>query len=279
MSVLMAILLGIVQGVTEFLPVSSSGHLSILQNLFKLQYSEADNLLFDVLLHMGTLVAVILVYRRDLGAIVHETSDFLTGRGDAGRDDFGRLAPPVRLLILIVVATLPLVFLVPFQSRFEVLYGKLWFIGLALLVTGGLLYAADHLIPGRKTEKSSRLADAFVVGLAQAIAVIPGLSRSGTTIAVGLARGYRRSFAVRFSFLMSLPAVIGSFLLTLYKALRAGINWKLVPVYLVGMVVAGVTGYFSIRLVKKLMDNNKFGKFAYYCWAVGLFALIASIFV
>ena len=118
-----------------------------------------------------------------------------------------------------------------------------------------------------------------MVGLAQAIAVIPGLSRSGTTIAVGLARGYRRSFAVRFSFLMSLPAVIGSFLLTLYKALRAGINWKLVPVYLVGMVVAGVTGYFSIRLVKKLMDNNKFGKFAYYCWAVGLLALIASIFV
>ena len=279
MSVFMAILLGIVQGVTEFLPVSSSGHLSILQNLFKLQYSEADHLFFDVLLHVGTLIAVIVTYRKDISDMFRQTSDFITGRGDGGKDDFGRLSPSVRLLILIIIGTVPLLFVVPFHSRLEVLYGKLWFIGLALLVTGGLLYAADRLIVGRKSEKTSRVADAFVVGLAQAIAVIPGLSRSGTTIAVGLSRGYKRSFAVRFSFLLSLPAVLGSLLVTFFDAVRAGINWKLIPVYLIGMAVAAVTGYFAIRLVKKLVDSNKFGKFAYYCWAIGAVALVVSIFI
>jgi undecaprenyl-diphosphatase len=279
MSVFMAILLGIIQGVTEFLPVSSSGHLSLLQNLFQLQYNEADNLLFDVLLHVGTLAAVIFTYRKDLAIMFRQTSDFVTGRGDGGRDDFGRLSPSVRLLILIIAGTLPLLFVVPFYSRLEVLFGKLWFVGFALLITGGLLYASDKLVVGRKNEKTSRVADVLVVGLAQAIAVIPGLSRSGTTIAVGLARGFKRSFAVRFSFLLSLPAVIGALILSLFDAIRAGVHWELLPIYLIGMVFAAVTGFFAIKLVKKLVDSNRFGKFAYYCWAIGAIALVASIFI
>ena len=208
-----------------------------------------------------------------------QTADFVTGRGDGGRDDFGRLSPSVRLLILIVAGTLPLLFVVPFYSKLDLLINKLWFIGLALLVTGGLLYAADRLIPGRKNEKTARVVDVLVVGLAQAIAVIPGLSRSGTTIAVGLARGFKRSFAVRFSFLLSLPAVIGALLLSLVDAIRSGVNWQLLPVYLLGMGVAAVTGFFAIRLVKKLVDSNRFGKFAYYCWGMGILALVASIFI
>ena len=114
------------------------------------------------------------------------------------------------------------------------------------------------------------------MGVAQAIAVVPGLSRSGTTIAAGLLRGYRRDFAVRYSFLLSIPAVLGANIISLKDALAAGIDGKMLPAYLVGVAVAAVSGYFAIRLVNLLSDKGKFGSFAYYCWGVGLLALVLS---
>jgi undecaprenyl-diphosphatase len=118
--------------------------------------------------------------------------------------------------------------------------------------------------------------DALLVGCAQALAVVPGLSRSGSTIAAGMTRGFSRSFAVRFSFLLSLPAVLGANLLSLLDAAKEGVDPQLIPVYLVGMVVAMASGYFAIGLVRLLADKGKFGKFSYYCWAVGALALIAN---
>lgn len=278
MSIFMAMLLGIVQGITEFLPVSSSGHLSILQNLLKIGEDAGGHLFFDVLLHLGTLGAICVVYRKDLRAIITDTVGML--RGGQG-DDFsgeGPVRPSVRLLIMIIVGTLPLFLALPFKNKLELLYYKTWFIGCVLVVTGALLYVTDrYVVSGRKNEKTMTVKDALIIGFAQMIALIPGLSRSGTTISVGQARGLDRDFSVRFSLLLSLPAVIGSTIITLLSALKAGIVWASVPAYLVGLVFAGVVGYFAIGFLRRMMAKGKFGRFAYYCVGLGILVIILSL--
>lgn len=280
MSIFMAAFLGLVQGITEFLPISSSGHLSIFQNLFSLEYDAGEHLLFDVLLHLGTLAAVFVFYWKDIRAMAVDTVSFVSGKGAEGGED-GRLKPSVRLLFLIAVATVPLVVVLPFHSAVEGLMGNTAFIAFALIVTGTLLYVSGKLAEGRRNEKTASLADALVVGAAQAVAVIPGLSRSGTTITVGLSRGFKREFAVRFSFLLSIPAILGSTLVTLIKAIvQGGIQWANLPAYIIGMIVAGVVGYFALVLIKKLiLSGDSFSKFAYYCWGAGALALILSLFI
>lgn len=278
MTILKAIFLGLIQGISEFLPISSSGHLSIFQNLFSFDYAEEEHLLFDVLLHVGTLAAVCVFYWKDIRSMAKDTVAFVTG-SDSGEE--GRFKPTVRLLFLIAVATLPLVLVLPFQNAVESLGGNTPFISFALIATGVLLYISGKLTEGRGNEKTATVLDAVAVGAAQAIAVIPGLSRSGTTITVGLSRGFKREFAVRFSFLMSIPAVLGSALVTLIKAIaQGGIQWTSVPAYIIGMIVAGVVGYFALVLIKKLiLSGDTFAKFAYYCWGVGVLSLILSLFL
>jgi undecaprenyl-diphosphatase len=179
---------------------------------------------------------------------------------------------------MIVVATVPLFVIVPFNDAIEQLNAMPWFIGLALIVTGTLLYIADRMPKGTKTEKNMTLVDALVIGLAQAVATLPGLSRSGTTITAGMSRGLNREFAVRFSFLMSLLSVLGAVVLKVISALGEPVDGSLIPAYLIGMVVAGVTGYLSIRLLQKLVvDKGRFGGFAYYCWGVGALSVILSL--
>ena len=277
MSIFTAILLGIVQGIAEFLPISSSGHLSILQNLLKLSYSEEGHLLFDVLLHVGTLVAIFVYYRKDIKKIIEECGSFARGETNELVTG-GRVTGGVRMVFLIIIATLPLFVAVPFNGKIEQLYYKTGFIGFALIMTGTLLFVGDRFIAaGKKNEKTMTVADALIIGVAQAIALIPGISRSGSTITVGMARGLNRDFAVRFSLLMSIPAIIGSTILSIFKALRAGITWGLVPKYLLGAVIAAVIGYFAIKLIHKLMRSGKFGKFSYYCWALGFITIILSL--
>ena len=140
-----------------------------------------------------------------------------------------------------------------------------------------MLFFSDRVKKGRKTEKTATMKDALIVGLGQAIATCPGISRSGTTITVGCFVGYERSFAVRFSFLMSIPAILGANILSLKDALEAGIIWGDVPVYLVGVAVAALSGYACIRLLKMIAAKGKFGAFAYYCWAVGALTLVMTV--
>lgn len=278
MSILKAVFLGLIQGISEFLPISSSGHLSIFQNLFSLDYAEEENLLFEVMLHVGTLAAVFVFYWKDIRSIVADSVSFVTGGGsDSGEE--GRFKPSVRLLFLIIVATLPLVLVLPFQSAVERLAANTPFIAFTLIVTGVLLYVSGKLTEGRRNEKTASIMDALAVGAAQAVAVIPGLSRSGSTITVGLSRGFKREFAVKFFFLLSIPAVLGSALVTLIKAfVQGGIDWASVPAYIIGMIVAGVVGYFALVLIKKLiLSGDSFSKFAYYCWGAGVLALIVSL--
>lgn len=277
MNFLTSAILGLVQGVAEFLPISSSGHLSLLQNFFGLETAEGSNLFFDVLLHLGTLIAVFIVYWEDIRGMVVE---FFTMCGElAGKRSSRPTAQAMtlrRLILLIIVGTLPLFLVLPIKDKVEGLYGNTWFIGCALLATGCLLFLSDRMARGKKDARTATLVDVLLVGCAQGVATVPGLSRSGTTIAVGMLLGFDRNFAVRYSFLMSLPAVLGANILSLVDAVQTGIDWSLMPVYIVGVCVAAMSGYFAIGLVKTLTDQGKFGKFAYYCWGVGALALVLS---
>lgn len=271
MEYLSAAFMGLLQGVTEFLPVSSSGHLSLFQNFFN---GQAPDALFNVLLHFATLLAVFVYYWHDIADMIAE---FFRGAVALVRRDGSETAPPARRLVLMVIlATLPLVVVLPFKSKVEALGASTLFIGCALLVTGLLLFACDRLRPGRKNERTMTVTDALLIGCAQALAVVPGLSRSGTTISAGTARGLDRTFAVRFSFLMSLPAVLGATLLEVIDAAKTGVDPALIPKYILGMAVAAVSGYFAIRLVNLLAKKGRFGAFAYYCWAVGIVTIIAT---
>ncbi|MBR6114382.1 MAG: undecaprenyl-diphosphate phosphatase [Oscillospiraceae bacterium] len=277
MSFITAVFLGLVQGVTEFRPVSSSGHLAVLQNIFHLQTAEQGHLFFDVLLHLGTVAAVVTSYWKDIRYIVADTAAFVRE---------ARTAPPQqrtehpggRFLLMLFFGTLPLFLILPFHSRLEQLYYNTRFIGIAFILTGCILFMSDKMPPGRRNERTMHVTDAILIGLAQAIATIPGISRSGSTITAGLATGQSRPYAAKYSLLLSVPAVLGANLLSLIDALRGNVDWSNLPAYLCGTLAAFVSGYFCIQLLRRLLNTGRFGKFSYYLWGVGLFALIASLF-
>lgn len=277
MDYLMSVFMGLIQGVAEFLPISSSGHLALFQAFFGMENVEANHMLFTVLLHFGTFLSVCIVYWRDIVEMIREF--FLGIASLFNRKSGQKAAPPParRLVMLIIVATLPLFVMVFLKDYIAVLFQSSIMVSIALLATGFALFFSDRLAKGHKTAKNATVADALLIGVGQAIAVIPGLSRSGTTISMGMMRGFDRNFAVRFSFLLSLPAVLGANILELKDAMAVGLDLSVLPVYLVGVVTAAVVGYFAIRLVKSLADKGKFGKFAYYCWAIGGISLIAGI--
>ena len=271
MSLIHSILLGLIQGVAEFLPISSSGHLAIVEQLLGMEGASEIPGFFDVLLHLGTLIAVFVAYWPEIRDMILE---FFRGIGDLVHGTIPTPVPPARrMILLVIVGTLPLFVILPFKDWIEGLSSNLYVVGGALLVTGCLLFASDRVRKGRKNERSARLTDTLLVGAAQALATCPGLSRSGTTIAAGSFLGFERKFAVRYSFIMSIPAVLGANILSLKDALGGDVVWKDVPVYLVGVAVAAVVGYACIRLLKMIADKGKFGAFAYYCWAVGLLTM------
>ncbi|MBR6812036.1 MAG: undecaprenyl-diphosphate phosphatase [Oscillospiraceae bacterium] len=276
MSYLTAVFLGFIQGLTEFLPVSSSGHLSLIQNLFIGGDVEHEHMFFDVLLHLATLAAVFVVYRKDIIELIRE---FFLGIGAAvKRQGPVKNAPPMRRFVwMIIIACLPLALVPLYQDFVEGLYYNTLFIGFALLATGALLVVCDKVGKGRKNEANAKYSDALIVGLSQAVAVVPGLSRSGTTIAVGSFVGFERSFAVKFSFILSMPAVLGANILSLVDALSTGFDHSLMGVYAAGMVSAFVFGLLAMWLLKFIVKKGKFGAFSWYCFAAGAAAIIYTI--
>ena len=275
MSYLNAIILGLVQGIAEFLPISSSGHLSIAQNLFGLSTEGTNDMLFDVLLHLGTLMAVFVAYWTEIREMIVE---FFNMVGDVAKGKKQKTVPPARRLIaMILIGTLPLFAILPIKDFVGGLSQNTYFIGGALLVTGFLLVACDRVRKGKKNEGTATMKDAILVGIGQAIATCPGISRSGMTITMGCFCGFERKFAVRFAFLLSIPAVVGANILEIADALGNGINPALLPMYGVGVVVAAVSGYLCIRLLKMIAEKGKFGAFAYYCWAMGVVTIVLSV--
>jgi undecaprenyl-diphosphatase len=274
MTLLSSVLLGLIQGIAEFLPISSSGHLAIAENLLNMSGASEVPEFFDVLLHLGTLMAVFVAYWSDIRDMVVE---FFLGARDLARHSTPVPVPPARrMILLIIVGTLPLFAILPIKDLVEGLADNMYFVGGALIVTGILLFVSDRVRKGRKTEKSATLLDVLLVGVAQALATCPGISRSGTTITAGCLLGFDRKFAVRYSFLMSIPAILGANILSIKDALET-VVWAEVPVYLAGVLVSAVVGYACIRLLKMIAEKGKFGFFAYYCWAVGILTIVLNI--
>ena len=165
----------------------------------------------------------------------------------------------------------------PVKDAVQGLSNSMAFIGAALIVTGVLLFVSDRVKKGRKNERTATWLDVLIVGIGQAIATMPGISRSGMTITTGCCVGFERKFAVRFSFLLSIPAVLGANILSLADAAKTGINWAEVPMYLCGVAAALVSGYLAIFALNRIAQRGKFGGFCYYCWGAGLLTLILSL--
>ena len=265
-----AVALGVVQGLTEFLPVSSSGHLVLGSHL--LQFAE-PSLLFDIVLHVGTLLPVVWLYRADLW-------DMLRGLGGvvaparAWREERG-----FRLLACVAIGTLPTAVMgAGLNDLFERLFSSPTVVGVTFLITGGILMASRLACQPTTGDEpgDSHLgltpSRALLVGLAQGLAITPGISRSGSTITASLLLGVERNMAARFSFLLSIPAILGAVALHLSKA-QLGQSMVLLWTYLGGALAAAVSGYFALRWLVRLVRRGSFHRFAYYLWPLGLTVL------
>lgn len=272
MTIWNAVLLGLVQGIAEIFPISGSGHLTLVNNLFKLSDVTQGHMLFVALLRLSTLIAICIVYWPELCAMYYELLSLANLGPYAGQEREHYTA--ARVFFMLLIATLPLFLILPVNERLQQLGKRNVFIGVMLLLSGAVLYTADKMTPRKKTAGSMTILDALLIGLCQCVAAIPGLSRSGTTITAGIATGLKREFAVHFSLLLSLPSLFGASILAFADAFSQGVDWSSVPAYLVGTAVALAAGIGAIHLLRSITARGKFGGFAYYCWVVGVLTII-----
>ena len=285
MSLIQSILMGLIQGLTEFLPVSSSGHLALFKILFKVNTD--TGMLFDVLLHVGTLAAIVAVYWRDVYKLVREfimiiidlIYNFIAWikefRGTKVK--FRRIVRNRyrRFVVLVVIATIPTAIIGYIGRDFVAAAETILFIpGLCLIITAVVLFLSDRIGDGRKGPGQVSYTNAFIVGIVQGIATLPGISRSGSTIAASVFLGFRRTFAVKFSFIMSIPAILGALLLELHGASEVDITGAMMRNYVIGMIVSAVVGYIAIKLMLAIVRQRKFTYFSIYCLIIGVISLI-----
>lgn len=269
-----AVILGVVQGLTEFLPVSSSGHLVLFQHLFGLMEPE---LLFDICVHVGTLVAVLAVFRRDILELLKTLVRVpVLIRTSGGVRSLFNSHADFRLMVMILLGCIPTVLLgVIFAKVAERLFGTVWLVGVALLITGTFLWFTQRSKTTGHSIKEMRLKDAFMIGLVQGLAIIPGISRSGATISAALYLGVDREFAGRFSFLMAIPAILGALILGLdSEAFQTTLP---VDKILIGSLVSAAVGYAALVILLKMVRKGQLHRFAPYCWIVGGVALAISV--
>ncbi len=285
MSITGAILMGILQGLTEFLPVSSSGHLAIFQNMFSIGKGVEDLFLFDILLHIGTLFAVFVAFYKDIIKLIKEgfgiVIDFI--RNVFGMP-FGRKWKKVirtgyrKFVMLVIVSTIPTGIIgVLIKGLVKECSETLIMPGIFLIITSAILFIAEMAEEGDKTPKDATYANAAIIGVSQGIATLPGISRSGTTITMGLLCGFEKRFAVKYSFIMSIPAVMGAAVLEVKDAVEAGSTFE--PSYIVGMIVAAITGYFAIRVMLNVVKNKRYLFFSAYCLLIGIIAIAGSFII
>ena len=246
-----SIFLGIIQGLTEFLPVSSSGHLTIFQHFLGMQEA---GITFDILLHAATLVSVIICYRKDIWELLKH--------------------PFQKYVLMIIVACIPAgiagVFFDDFVSS---LFDSVWVPAFALLITATILFIADRQ-RGTKTGAEITARMALFIGLFQMIALVPGISRSGSTIFAALLCGVKRTEAAKFSFIMSIPVILGAFLLEVKDVVATTGGFYIAPAYIGGAIAAMISGILALKLVVKLLNNGKFRYFAIYCTAFAVVTII-----
>ncbi len=267
MTILQAIILGILQGVAEFLPISSSGHLVLFPWLLGW---DAPGLTFDTTVHLGTLVAVVIYFWHDIWRIVRGV---LVTLRDRNFDD-----PDGKLGWLLVVGAIPAALAgVLLNDLFESLFSAPLYVAIFLLITGAILFFSEKVAQRTRDLPAIGWKDSILIGIAQAFAIAPGISRSGSTIAAGLALGIKREAAARFSFLLALPVIFGAGMLQLKHALDAGINSSEITLLAAGFIAAAVSGYAAIYYFLAYLRRRNLYPFVWYVWAFGLFALVMAL--
>jgi undecaprenyl-diphosphatase len=270
-----AIILGIVQGLTEFLPVSSSGHLVILQQLFGLKEAE---LFFDVCLHLGTLLAVMVVFRKEIKNIIAALMRLVsaTGTPETILQKIESDAD-LKMALLLVIGSIPTAVLgFLFRSIADRMFASAFIVGLMLMVTGLLLWLTRRSTSRNTPCGADRLtpANAFIIGIVQGLAIIPGISRSGSTISIGLLLGIQRETAARYSFLLSIPAIIGAALLSLKEGFSR--PDPAIGAAVLGAVASAVVGYGALISLLHVVKKGRLYFFAPYCWLAGILAIAFS---
>lgn len=285
MSLLQAIIMGIIQGATEFLPVSSSGHLALFKILFHVNTD--TGLMFDVMLHLGTLIAIFAVYYKDIIRMIVEAFKIIRDvfinivrffRNKFGKEENEYLKIVTngyrKFVLLVIVSTIPTGIIGLVASDFVEMASEILLIpGICLIITSILLFISDRIQSGNKGPKNVSYTNGFIIGICQGIATLPGLSRSGTTIAACLISGFDRRFAVKYSFIMSIPAVLGAAILELKDISTAAISGTEILYYVIGMAVAAVVGYICIKTMLVIVRNKKFTIFSIYCLIIGALSI------
>ena len=284
MELIKAIILGLIQGLAEFLPISSSGHLAIFKHV--LDFDTDTGLLFDVLLHLGTLAAVFVAFRKDIFELMKEGLSII---GQFFKSVYLCLfkkekwqpvvtTPYRRFVMMVIISTIPTGILgILFSDLIDAASATLIVPGILLLINGVQLLISDRLADGTLNEETASYGKAAIVGVAQGLATFPGISRSGTTITASVACGFSREFAVKYSFIMSIPAILGALVLELLDFSPEMLSASEWINYLVGTVISGLVGYVCIKTMLVVVRGKKFKYFAYYCFAMGAFAVIFSL--
>ena len=272
MDIIQAIIIGLVQGLTEFLPVSSSAHLIFIQHFLGVT---EPSLAFDVLLHLGTVVAVVGYFWRDILQMIiaffSSLVDLFKGRfiSEIKKDQYKKLT------WYVIIATIPVGIIgYLFNSTIESLFTGISIPAFFLLITGCILYFSQRMNSGEINLKNMSWKETIIVGCGQACALLPGLSRSGTTIATGLFLGLDKEFAAKFSFILSIPAILGAAVYQLKDVSGGSVE---LTAWIAGFLVAVISGYFAIKFLLKLIQERSLDVFAYYCWIVGAIILVGSL--
>ena len=259
-----ALILGMIQGLTEFLPVSSSGHLVLFSNLLNF---EVSGISFDIFVHLGTLVSVLIVFRKELSKmIIAPFAVWLQKSDDPELKEF------LNWDIYVVVATIPAVIVgLFFKDAIENAFTSVLFVFFMLLVTGLLMFLTQFL---KNQDKPFGYTNSFFIGIAQAFAILPGISRSGSTIFTGTALGIDRVKAAKFSFIMSIPAILGAAVLQLKDVLETPPSSMEFFTFLAGGLMSAITGYMAIIWLIKIVQRGRLQWFGYYCFTIGTFGII-----
>jgi len=253
------ILLGIIQGLTEFFPISSSGHLVLFQNLFGLKEPQ---IFVDIMLHIGTLFSLLLFLRKKIYSLAASLICFIKSPKKYTAN------PDVKWLLYLFIASIPTALIgYLFSDFFESLFASVLTVGIALLVTGAFLFITKYFYPRGRPQKIH----ALLIGILQGLAIVPGFSRSGFTIGGGLICGWKRKEAAEFSFLLSIPAILGASLFQLQKIGIHNHSWLLL---LTGVASSAISGYLALSFLYNLVQKGKFFSFSFYCFAAGTIVLI-----
>ena len=267
------IILGIIQGLTEFLPVSSSGHLVLGQIFFGITESQ---LTFDISVHVGTLLAVLVVYASDIYKMLISIFGFISKAVSLKPIlPLYKKDKNLQLAGMIILGSIPTAFIGLVLKQFEsILFSSTTLVGLMLILTGTILWVSRNFYFSGRKETELGIKQALTIGISQGLAVVPGISRSGTTIAVGMFLGLDRRNAAKFSFLLSIPAILGAQVLSIKDMITHGLVIDTVTIY--ATIVSFITGLIALKLLLSLVHSGRFHLFAPYCWLVGSLVLLSK---